>query len=85
MSKPARAETILTLLIVSVLSVAFNVRSVTASGNVVGSWHFDEGEGIIAYDSSGYLNDGTIHGATWTTYGARAYVKKREEKWCLVG
>lgn len=50
--------------------MAFNVRSVTASGNVVGSWHFDEGEGIIVYDSSGYLNDGTIHGATWTTYGA---------------
>jgi len=32
---------------------------------VVGSWHFDEGEGATVYDSSGNDNDGTIHGATW--------------------
>jgi len=32
---------------------------------VVGSWHFDEGSGDIAYDSSGNDNDGTIYGATW--------------------
>ena len=31
---------------------------------VVGSWHFDEGSGTIAYDSSGNDNDGTINGAT---------------------
>jgi len=29
--------------------------------------HFDEGSGTIAKDSSGYGNDGTIYGATWTT------------------
>ncbi|MDD5597182.1 MAG: PKD domain-containing protein [Victivallaceae bacterium] len=27
-------------------------------------WHFDEGSGTVAYDSSGN-NDGTIHGASW--------------------
>ncbi|RLI73252.1 hypothetical protein DRP04_16015, partial [Archaeoglobales archaeon] len=34
---------------------------------VVGSWHFDEGSGTTAYDTSGNDNDGTINGATWTT------------------
>ncbi len=29
--------------------------------------HFDEGSGTIAKDESGYGNDGTIYGATWTT------------------
>jgi len=29
-------------------------------------WHFDEGEGTIAYDYSDNNNDGTIYGATWT-------------------
>lgn len=29
--------------------------------------HFDEGSGTIAKDASGHGNDGTIHGATWTT------------------
>jgi len=32
---------------------------------VVGAWHFDEGAGTIAHDTSGYDNDGTIYGATW--------------------
>jgi len=32
---------------------------------VVGSWHFDEGSGTTAYDSSGNDNDGTIYGAAW--------------------
>ena len=34
---------------------------------LVGLWHFDEGEGLIAYDSSGNSNDGTIHGAGWVS------------------
>ena len=33
------------------------------------SWHFDENAGNIVYDTSGNNNDGTIHGATWTTNG----------------
>ena len=36
---------------------------------LVGAWHFDEGEGTTAYDSSGNGNHGTIYGATWTTDG----------------
>lgn len=34
---------------------------------LVGSWHFNEGNGTTAYDSSGKNNHGTINGATWTT------------------
>ncbi len=33
---------------------------------VVGAWHFDEGSGTTAKDTSGNNNDGTIYGATWT-------------------
>lgn len=33
---------------------------------LVGYWSFDEGSGTIAHDSSGYGNDGSIYGATWT-------------------
>lgn len=30
-------------------------------------WHFDEGSGNTAYDSSGNNNNGMIHGANWTS------------------
>ena len=33
--------------------------------DTVALWHFDEGSGNSAKDSSGKGNDGTIHGATW--------------------
>ena len=32
---------------------------------LVGAWHFDEGQGNIAHDSSGNNNHGTIYGAKW--------------------
>jgi hypothetical protein len=35
--------------------------------STVGYWHFDEGSGSIAYDSSEQGNNGTIYGATWTS------------------
>jgi len=35
--------------------------------SIVGDWHFNENTGIIAYDSSGRGNNGTIHGASWTS------------------
>jgi hypothetical protein len=35
--------------------------------DLVGLWHFDEGEGDFAYDSSDYDNDGMIHGAGWVS------------------
>ena len=34
-----------------------------------GYWRFNEGQGNIAYDSSGNGNHGTIYGATWTDGG----------------
>jgi len=42
---------------VLVLSLVSN-----ASADLVGHWRFDEGSGIIAYDSSGNGNDGTLEG-----------------------
>jgi predicted ribosomally synthesized peptide with SipW-like signal peptide len=33
--------------------------------DIVGDWHFDENSGGMAYDNSGYGNNGTINGATW--------------------
>jgi transcription elongation factor Elf1 len=38
-----------------------------ASSDAVLILHFDEGSGTVAKDESGYGNDGTIYGATWTT------------------
>jgi formylglycine-generating enzyme required for sulfatase activity len=35
--------------------------------SLVGYWSFNEGVDNTAYDSSPYGNDGTIHGATWST------------------
>jgi YVTN family beta-propeller protein len=35
------------------------------SAGLVGYWNMNEGSGNIAYDSSGYGNDGTITGAEW--------------------
>jgi predicted ribosomally synthesized peptide with SipW-like signal peptide len=32
---------------------------------IVGDWHFDENAGAVAYDSSGYNNQGAINGAIW--------------------
>jgi len=38
------------------------------SPDLVGLWHFDEGDGTIANDSSGNFNDGTLMGGTnWTS------------------
>ncbi len=33
---------------------------------LAGYWRFDEGNGSIAYDDSGWNRDGTINGASWT-------------------
>lgn len=39
--------------------------SVQAQVSPVGLWSFDEGTGLVAADSSGEANDGSITGATW--------------------
>lgn len=37
------------------------------TNGLVGHWSFDEGQGTVAQDSSGYGNDGAVHpGATWS-------------------
>ena len=41
----------------------------TEVSDLIGEWHFDEGTGTTAYDSSEYGNNGTINGATWTSEG----------------
>jgi predicted ribosomally synthesized peptide with SipW-like signal peptide len=33
---------------------------------IVGDWHLDENAGTVAYDSSGWGNNGAINGAGWT-------------------
>ena len=33
--------------------------------NLIGWWKFNEGSGVVAGDSSGGGNDGSIQGATW--------------------
>jgi len=44
-----------------------NATFIRVIDGVVGAWHFDEGEGNIAHDTSGEGNDGTIYGgANWT-------------------
>ncbi|MBL1193221.1 MAG: hypothetical protein D8M60_02595 [Chloroflexi bacterium] len=38
--------------------------------SIAGEWHFDEGSGSTAADSSGNNNDATLYNSTsWTTYG----------------
>jgi hypothetical protein len=39
----------------------------TNDASTAAVWHFDEYSGSIAHDASGHGNDGTIHGAKWTT------------------
>ncbi len=53
---------IMALLIVSVTSV---------QADLIGKWHFDEGSGTTAYDSSGYENHGTIYLGYPPVLGAR--------------
>jgi len=43
-----------------------NATFIRVIDGVVGAWHFDEGNGTFAHDTSGEGNDGTIYGANWT-------------------
>ncbi len=47
-------------------SVEVNISSISNANGLVGSWHFNEGEGTRTRDYSGNNNDGTISGASWT-------------------
>lgn len=51
------------LFLASMLSMRFAApAAATPDSNIVGLWHFDEGTGSTASDSSGYGNDGTLSG-----------------------
>ena len=43
-----------------------NATFIRVIDGVVGAWHFDEGEGNIAHDTSGEGNDGTLYDANTT-------------------
>ena len=63
------------ILLVVALAVTLGLVPTASVGanpdpGIVGLWHFDEGTGTTASDSSGNVNDGTINGATWTTDSA---------------
>ena len=53
--------------VVAVLLVGTASAYYPERAGTVGYWHFDEGSGSVAYDSSGEGNDGTIYGAGWTS------------------
>ena len=57
------ATIMLILFLASMLSMAFVAPiKATPDSGIVGLWHFDEGTGSTAYDSSGCGNDGTLSG-----------------------
>ncbi|MFQ6057165.1 MAG: hypothetical protein ACE5J9_05430 [Methanosarcinales archaeon] len=56
---------LVSLVVLSTLSIASAYYPERAG--TVGYWHFEEGSGNVAVDSSGLGNNGTIYGATWTT------------------
>ncbi|MCX6666611.1 MAG: DUF2341 domain-containing protein, partial [Euryarchaeota archaeon] len=40
-------------------------KQITITDDLIACWHFDEGEGSIAHDTSTFGNDGTIYGTDW--------------------
>jgi hypothetical protein len=64
-----RKQLLLAVFMVMLLGMIVPSMPVKASADsgLVGLWHFDEGVGTYAYDSSGCGNHGTVYGATWTT------------------
>jgi hypothetical protein len=71
--KMERKTTEKALIMVFIVAITMAVSVGIASAyyperdGTVGYWHFDEGIGTIAYDSSGQGNNGAIYGATWTS------------------
>ncbi|MEW6027447.1 MAG: fibronectin type III domain-containing protein, partial [Planctomycetota bacterium] len=47
-------------------SSAISATTQSAGNALVGWWKFDETSGTLATDSSGYGNNGTVYGATWS-------------------
>ena len=53
---------------ISILALLM-VSATSVQADLIGEWHFDEGVGTKASDSSGSGNDGDIFGAAWITDG----------------
>ena len=64
--------TLLAVAVVAVLLAGTASAYYPERAGTVGYWHFDEGGGSVAYDSSGEGNDGTIYGARVNVVGVRA-------------
>jgi hypothetical protein len=47
---------------IAVVTLLFGTAPAWAS-SLVGQWHFDEGYGTVAHDSSGHNNTGTLQGS----------------------
>jgi hypothetical protein len=60
-----KSSILVSVLVAFCLLVSLAGSAMAASDEVL-VLHFDEGSGTVARDSSGYGNDGMIHGATWT-------------------
>lgn len=58
---------IVLVLLASGIGTAMAFPDTKVEQSLVAYWAFDEGSGTTVYDSSGNENDGTIHGATWTS------------------
>ena len=54
------------LLLCAILVLAL-FQSTDGAATLVGAWNFNENSGDVAYDSSGFGNNGEITGATWTS------------------
>jgi len=67
MKEKLLAMIMLLMLFASVIPLSVEADGIV--GNIRGLWHFDEGTGTIAYDSSGHANHGTIYGGAVWTYG----------------
>jgi parallel beta-helix repeat protein len=61
-----RLAAIAMLLMLFVIVMPAMVENASASNGLGGIWHFEEGTGTVAYDSSGNGNHGTVYGgAIW--------------------
>lgn len=68
----------------SVLLLATSVRCFAGSPSLVGWWKLDDGSGSVARDSSGFGNDGTIIGATWSSGLEKALNFDGRKDWVIV-
>jgi len=75
MNIKVKSGLILSAILIAILAISYLTYSTfstkaqsSTDPSLVGLWHFDEGTGTTAADSSGNNNNGTlVNGPTWTT------------------